>query len=257
LLYRDRRDGWIAWIAGSTVRRIDRSPARQNTGSTERRIARTTDQHDEGPTDEASIAMTTVPEPLDRLLAEVRKCAVCAEVLPLGPRPVLRCGPRARILVVGQAPGAKVHASGIPWDDPSGDRLRAWLGVDRATFYDVDHFDIVPIGLCYPGRGASGDLPPRPECAPLWANRLRRALPRVELTLLIGGYAQAHHLGDRRHPTLTETVRAWRTFTPECFVSPHPSPRNNIWLRRNPWFESEVVPAMRRAVHRLLPGRGS
>jgi uracil-DNA glycosylase len=153
---------------------------------------------------------------------------------------------------VGQAPGTRVHQTGIPWDDPSGDRLRAWLGADRDVFYDERRFAIVPMGFCYPGRGRSGDLPPRPECAPLWHPKLRPLLPEIGLTLLVGQYAQAHYLGSRRHGTLTETVRAWREFLPEFLPLPHPSPRNTRWLAVNPWFERDVVPELRARVHALM-----
>ena len=189
---------------------------------------------------------------LEALLAAVRACRVCAAHLPLGPRPVLRAATGARVLIVGQAPGTRVHETGIPWNDPSGDRLRAWLEVDRAAFYDGRRFAIIPTGLCYPGRGRSGDLPPRPECAPLWHPRLRPLLPNIGLTLLIGQYAQAYYLGDRRKATLTATVHAWREFLPEYLPLPHPSPRNTHWLQVNPWFERDVIPVLRRRVHRLF-----
>jgi len=191
-------------------------------------------------------------ESLDALLAEVRACRVCEAHLPLGPRPVLRADARARVLIVGQAPGTRVHATGIPWNDPSGDRLRAWLAVDRDAFYDERRFAIIPAGLCYPGRGRSGDLPPRPECAPLWHPRLRALLPDIGLTLLVGQYAQAFYLGDRRKGTLTDTVRAWVEYLPEFLPLPHPSPRNTRWLAVNPWFEQDVIPALRKRVHALL-----
>jgi uracil-DNA glycosylase len=193
---------------------------------------------------------------LHDLLAEVRACRACEPALPLGARPVLRADVGARVLIVGQAPGTRVHATGIPWNDPSGDRLRDWLAVDRETFYDERRFAIIPAGLCYPGRGRSGDLPPRPECAPRWHPRLRAALPNIELTLLVGQYAQAYYLGVRRRPSLTETVRAWQEFIPEFLPLPHPSPRNTLWLRRNPWFDELVLPALRariRAVSRGAP----
>jgi uracil-DNA glycosylase len=164
---------------------------------------------------------------------------------------VLRADIHAKVLIVGQAPGTRVHATGIPWNDPSGDRLRDWLAVDRETFYDERRFAIIPTGLCYPGRGRTGDLPPRPECAPLWHPRLRALLPRVELTLLIGQYAQAYYLGPRRRATLTETVHAWREYLPGFLPLPHPSPRNTRWLRVNPWFASEVLPELRRRVQAL------
>ena len=196
--------------------------------------------------------MTPNDEALESLLAEVRACRVCEQHLPLGPRPVLRADARARVLIVGQAPGTRVHATGIPWNDPSGDRLRAWLAVDRDTFYDERRFAIIPTGLCYPGRGRQGDLPPRPECAPLWHPRLRALLPRIGLTLLVGQYAQEFYLAERRKGTLTDTVRAWREYLPEFLPVPHPSPRNNRWLAVNPWFERDVVPALRERVHALL-----
>jgi uracil-DNA glycosylase len=196
--------------------------------------------------------MGPADDELQSLLAEVRACRLCAPHLPLGPRPVLRADARARILVVGQAPGTRVHATGIPWNDPSGDRLRAWLAVERETFYDERRFAIIPAGLCYPGRGRSGDLPPRPECAPLWHPRLRPLLPNIGLTLLVGQYAQAYYLDERRKATLTETVHAWREFLPEYLPLPHPSPRNTRWLQVNPWFERGVIPVLRRRVHALL-----
>jgi uracil-DNA glycosylase len=191
---------------------------------------------------------------LRKLLEEVRACRVCEAHLPLGPRPVLRADTRARVLIVGQAPGTRVHATGIPWNDPSGDRLRAWLDVDRDTFYDEQRFAIIPAGLCYPGRGRSGDLPPRPECAPLWHPKLRALLPHIELTLLVGQYAQAYYLGARRKTTLTETVHSWREYAPEFIPLPHPSPRNTHWLQVNRWFERDVVPGLRRRVKVLLHG---
>ncbi len=189
---------------------------------------------------------------LAALLAEIRSCRLCSAVLPLGPRPVLRIGLGARLLVVGQAPGTRVHATGIPWNDPSGDRLRLWLGMDREVFYDPRRIAIVPVGLCYPGRGRSGDLPPRPECAPTWFPRLKPFLASVRLTLLVGAHAQAFHLGPRRKRDLTATVRAFPEYLPDYFPLPHPSPRNIGWLGRNPWFEREIVPALREAVAAAL-----
>ena len=190
---------------------------------------------------------------LETLLAEVRACRACEAALPLGPRPVLRARVTARLLIVGQAPGTKVHATGLPWNDPSGDRLRAWMDVDRATFYDDARIAIVPAGLCYPGRAArGGDLPPRPECAPLWLGRVLECLPRIELTMLAGSYAQRLHLGDRVKGSLTETVRAWREYLPRYFPLPHPSFRNLHWLRENPWFEAEAVPCLRERVRALM-----
>jgi uracil-DNA glycosylase len=192
---------------------------------------------------------------LRRLLEEVRACRVCEAHLPLGPRPVLRADVRASVLIVGQAPGTRVHATGLPWNDPSGDRLRSWLDVDRETFYDEARFAIIPAGLCYPGRGRSGDLPPRPECAPLWHPRLRRLLPGIRLTLLVGQYAQSYYLGDRRKATLTQTVHTWHDYLPDFLPLPHPSPRNTRWLRVNPWFERDVVPELRRRVAEVLSKR--
>ena len=188
---------------------------------------------------------------LDTLLAEVRACRLCASSLPLGPRPVLVAHAAARILVVGQAPGTKVHLSGRPFDDASGDRLRLWMGLDRLAFYDPTLVAFLPMGFCYPGRGPSGDLPPRPECAASWRAKLLAQLPRIELMLLVGQYAQAWHLGVQRKATLTETVRTWHDYGPLKVPLPHPSPRNNIWLARNPWFEQDVVPMLRERVRRL------
>ncbi|MFV8817784.1 uracil-DNA glycosylase family protein [Haliea sp. E17] len=185
--------------------------------------------------------------PLIDLLSEVRACRLCEKDLPLGPNPVLRASASARLLIVGQAPGTRVHASGIPWNDPSGDRLRQWLQMDRERFYDDSRIAIVPMGFCYPGRGRSGDLPPRPECAAQWHAALLEQMPRIELVLLIGQYAQNHYLG-RSRETLTERVRRWRDFGPRFLPLPHPSPRNTLWLKRNPWFEAEVVPELRRRV---------
>lgn len=181
------------------------------------------------------------------LLDDIAACTACAAHLPLGPRPVVRASdPRATILIVGQAPGTKVHASGVPWDDASGKRLREWLGVPPAQFYDESMFAIMPMGFCYPGRGKGGDNPPRPECAPLWHDRVRATLPNIKLTLLIGTYAQAHYLGNRRKATLGETVRSWRDYIDMGYLPlVHPSPRNQIWLKRNPWFEVEIVPYLR------------
>lgn len=188
---------------------------------------------------------------LSRLLGEVRACRACRDVLPLEPRPVLRATSTARLLIVGQAPGVRVHETGIPWNDRSGDRLREWMGIDREQFYDERRIAIIPMGYCYPGRGKSGDLPPRSECAALWLDRLLSHLRQVQLTLLIGQYAQAHFLGARRKATLTETVRAWPDYQPTFLPLPHPSGRNNAWIGRNPWFEAEVIPALRRR-YRML-----
>ncbi|MFN3715813.1 MAG: uracil-DNA glycosylase family protein [Thiobacillus sp.] len=195
---------------------------------------------------------STPADPFDALLARVRACTVCAPHLPNPPKPILRASPTARLLIVGQAPGRRVHETGIPWNDPSGDLLLQWLGVSRDTFYDEARIAIVPTGLCYPGTVKGSDLPPRPECAPLWHPVLRAAMPRIELILLIGAWAQAYYLGDRRGRTLTDTVRAWRGFFPGCLPLPHPSPRNRLWLKRNPWFDAEVIPMLRERVGSLL-----
>jgi uracil-DNA glycosylase len=189
---------------------------------------------------------------LDRLLAEVRACRICEAHLPLGPRPILQAGSAARLMIVGQAPGTKVHATGIPFNDPSGDRLRLWLGIDRAVFYDRERIALVPTGFCYPGKGRGGTRPPRPECAATWQAKVRRQLPRIDLTLLVGQYAQAHYLGDRRKPSLAGTVRAYADYLPEFWPIPHPSPRNILWLKRHPWFEAEIVPALRARVRALV-----
>ncbi|MGQ9425407.1 uracil-DNA glycosylase family protein [Gilvimarinus sp. F26214L] len=189
--------------------------------------------------------------PLKDLLAEVRACRVCEEVLPLGANPVVRATASAKVLIVGQAPGTRVHATGVPWNDPSGDRLRDWMGLGREAFYDERKIAIIPMGFCYPGRGKSGDLPPRTECSELWHGRLLEALPNIELTLLVGSYAQSHYL-EGRYPTLAQRVRDWRRFAPEALPLVHPSPRNRRWLKTNPWFEDEVVPYLRRRIHRLV-----
>ncbi len=192
---------------------------------------------------------------LPRLLNEVRACRLCEDELPLGPRPVLRASPSARILVVGQAPGTAVHASGIPFDDPSGVRLRDWMGVDPDTFYDETRIAIIPMGFCYPGRGRSGDLPPKPRCARTWRTPLMEALPGIELTLAVGQYAIAWHMPESKGETLTCTVRARAHETSLVLPMPHPSPRNNLWLSRNPWFERDVVPVLRRRVAAALSSR--
>ncbi|CAN5328063.1 uracil-DNA glycosylase family protein [soil metagenome] len=183
---------------------------------------------------------------LEKLLLEVRACRACEGKLPLGPRPIVRATVHARVLIVGQAPGTKVHKTGVPWNDPSGDRLRGWLGVDRDFFYNEENIAIIPMGLCYPGKAPNGDMPPRKECAPLWFDKLHALLPNIGLTLLVGHYAQAHYLNTRRKATLTDTVANYAEYLPEYFPLPHPSPRNLMWLRRNDWFERDVVPALKR-----------
>ena len=190
---------------------------------------------------------------LATLVTDIRNCRECAKYLPLGPRPIIQLGANARLLIIGQAPGAKVHASGIPWDDASGDRLRAWLGVTRDQFYDAKKIALMPMGFCYPGKGTSGDMPPRAECAPLWHDKILKRLPNIQLTLLIGQYAQERYLGSRRKATLTETVQAWRDYADDGFLPiVHPSPRNGIWLRKNPWFEKDVVRYIKKKVADIL-----
>jgi uracil-DNA glycosylase len=198
------------------------------------------------------LADVTKNETFDELLARVRACTVCAAYLPNPPRPILIASPGARLLIVGQAPGRRVHETGIPWNDPSGDLLREWLGMSREVFYGDARIAIVPTGLCYPGTVNGSDLPPRPECAPLWHPPLRAAMPGIRLTLLVGAYAQAYYLGERRGRTLTDTVAAWRDFAPDYLPMPHPSPRNRGWLKLNPWFEAEVLPVLRERVGSLL-----
>lgn len=185
---------------------------------------------------------------MEALLEAVRDCRACEGHLPLGPRPVLRAARTARILIVGQAPGLRVHTTGIPWDDPSGERLRAWLGVSKDVFYDESLIAIIPMGYCYPGRGNGGDLPPRRECAQLWLDRLLAKLPSISLTLLVGQHAQRHFLGNRRKSSLADTVKAWQEYSPAYIPLPHPSPRNTPWLQRHPGFEQELLPELQRRI---------
>lgn len=190
----------------------------------------------------------------EALLGGIRACRICEAHLPLGPRPVLQVSPTARLLIAGQAPGRRVHETGIPFNDPSGDRLRAWLGVDRATFYDATRVALVPMGFCYPGTGKSGDLPPRPECAEAWRAGLLERMPGVRLVLAFGQYSIAWHLGSRARGSLAETVYRWREHVDRAWPMPHPSPRNNRWLRNHPWFEAEVIPELRLRVAAVLAG---
>jgi uracil-DNA glycosylase len=190
---------------------------------------------------------------LEPLLTEIRACRLCAAHLVDGPRPVVQAAASSRLLIVGQAPGRKVHASGIPFDDVSGNRLRTWLAIDRETFYDAQRIALVPMGFCFPGSSRNGDLPPRPECAPTWHPRLLPLLTQVQLTLAIGQYAQAGVLGARCGRTLTDTMHAWRAHLAQGVLPlPHPSPRNQLWLKRNPWFESDLLPVLREKVAQLL-----
>jgi uracil-DNA glycosylase len=189
---------------------------------------------------------------LNRILRDVRACRICEAELPLGPRPVVQLASTARLLIVGQAPGSKVHRSGIPWNDASGDRLRRWLGLERATFFDEAKVAILPMGFCYPGAGKNGgDNPPRPECAPLWHERLLRHLPGLQLTLLVGQYAHRRYLDAGRTSSMTETVKAFSRHGPEFFPLPHPSWRSVIWMQKNPWFEEAAIPELRKAVRKL------
>ena len=189
---------------------------------------------------------------LSKLVKEIRSCALCTEFLPLGPRPVVQAGVSAKILIVGQAPGRRVHETGVPFDDPSGDRLRSWMGIEKEVFYDKNKIAIVPMGFCFPGTGKSGDLPPRPECSEIWRDKLLNLLPNVALTVVVGQYAQSWHLGKSNKHNLTETVRAWKEYWPRSVPLPHPSPRNNIWLKKNVWFEDEVLLHLKKKVKILL-----
>jgi uracil-DNA glycosylase len=191
--------------------------------------------------------MTSVKQ----LLTEVSACRICETQLSHEVRPVLQFHPRARILIAGQAPGKRAHESGVPFDDASGDRLREWMGVKREVFYDAEKIVILPMGFCYPGTGKSGDLPPRPECAVAWREQLLEYLDHLELTLVLGRYAQAYHL-DKVQLPVTEAVRSWRTYWPKLVPLPHPSPRNNLWIQRNPWFESELLPVLRNRITEVL-----
>ncbi len=188
-------------------------------------------------------------EALGPLLSAVRACRHCPD-LPLGPRPIVQISRSARCVIIGQAPGSRVHESGVPWDDASGDHLREWLSVDTRTFYDARRFAFIPMGFCYPGKGkgSRGDLPPRPECAPLWHDRLLRQLPTNAIVVLVGQYAQAHYLGARRKPSLTATVQAFEEYLPRFFPLPHPSWRSKTWMSKNPWFAARVLPGLRQAL---------
>ncbi len=188
---------------------------------------------------------------LDVLVSEVRACKICAQHLPFEPNPILRPSATATMIIIGQAPGTKVHETGIPWNDPSGDKLREWMGVDRDFFYNHKKIAIMPTAFCYPGKGKSGDLPPRPECAPTWHPRLLAFMPKIQLILLIGQYAQKYYLKDSRKKSVAATVRAWQEYAPLYLPMPHPSPRNKLWLKKNAWFEQEVVPQLKQRIKRL------
>lgn len=189
---------------------------------------------------------------MNQLFEEIKNCKTCDGLLEAGVNPVIAASQSSKIIVIGQAPGRKVHLSGIPWDDQSGDNLRKWLGVDKEVFYDAEKIALIPMGFCYPGKGKSGDLPPRLECAPLWHLRLLSQMKNVKLTLLIGTYAQKYYLGKSAHSTLTETVRNYKVYMPRYLPLPHPSPRNNIWQRKNEWFGEEVLPELKNIVHQLI-----
>jgi uracil-DNA glycosylase len=189
---------------------------------------------------------------MKKLLEEIRACEVCSSFLPNKPRPIIQASPTSKIVVIGQAPGQKVQNSGIPWSDQSGNELRRWLNVTPEQFYNDQLFALVPMGFCYPGKSAKGDLPPRPECAPLWHHKLLAGMKDVKLTLLIGKYSQAFYLGDKFNTSLTENVKNYRSFLPTYLPLVHPSPRNRIWQKKNPWFEMEVIPTLQKAVKDLL-----
>jgi len=189
---------------------------------------------------------------MENLLHNIRQCNICSEYLQFEPRPVVSAHPESKIVIIGQAPGTKVHNSGIPWDDASGKQLRKWLKVSDNDFYDETKFAIVPMGFCYPGKGTTGDLPPRPECAPQWHNLLFNNMPNLELVILIGMYAQKYYLQKTAKKTLTETVANYKNYLPKYSVLPHPSPRNRFWLTKNPWFEAEVVPELQEKIKDIL-----
>lgn len=189
---------------------------------------------------------------MDKLLKEIRACTVCKKFLPNAPRPIVQAGKNSKIIIIGQAPGQKVQNSGIPWDDLSGNELRRWLGVTKEQFYDEKIFALVPMGFCYAGKGKSGDLPPRPECAPLWHEPLLQHMKEPKLIILIGQYAQNYYLGEKLKPTLTETVKNFKKYLPEYLPLVHPSPRNKIWQKKNPWFEKNVVPQLQKIVKRSI-----
>nr|WP_321245417.1 uracil-DNA glycosylase family protein [uncultured Psychroserpens sp.] len=189
---------------------------------------------------------------MDHLLHDIRQCKICEQHLALGPRPIATGHPDSKIVIIGQAPGTKVHASGIPWDDASGRQLRKWLNVSDADFYDDTKFAIIPMGFCYPGKGKSGDLPPRKECAPQWHQPLFDHMKHVELVILIGMYAQKYYLKEQAKRTLTETVANYKEYLPQYFTLPHPSPRNRFWLTKNPWFDKAVLPELKTKVSEIL-----
>lgn len=191
---------------------------------------------------------------MQKLLSEISACEVCKAHLPLGPRPIVTAHPDSKIIIIGQAPGTKVHQTGVPWDDPSGKQLRKWLGVSDEVFYDETKIALVPMGFCYPGKGKGGDLPPRTECAPLWHQKLWDNMPNLELIILIGTYAQNYYLKGKKEKNLTETVKNFHAYSPNYFPLPHPSPRNRFWLTKNPWFEEKAVPELKEKVSKIIVG---
>ena len=193
---------------------------------------------------------------MEQLLREIKNCRICEKHLEHGVNPVLAASITSRVAIIGQAPGSIVHESGIPWDDKSGDRLRDWLGVTKTQFYDPNLFALIPMGFCYPGKGKTGDLPPRAECAPKWHPPLFKEMNELELIVLIGAYAQANYLSDIRKKTLTETIKNFQEYLPGFIVLPHPSPRNNIWLRKNEWFEIELLPVLKKNIKTLVSHYG-
>ena len=207
---------------------------------------------DRSESEKISMAADWHGKKLDKLAEDIKRCTVCQNTLPLGARPVIAVGRHSKILIIGQAPGLAVHQTGIPWNDKSGNNLRQWLNVDKVTFYNTSNISIIPMGFCYPGKGKSGDQPPRSECAPLWHAQLLHHLPELQLTLLIGKYAQQYYLPDNPFTGLTETVQNAYRFLPRFFPLPHPSPRNNIWMARNPWFKNDILPLLRYQVKRVL-----
>jgi uracil-DNA glycosylase len=189
---------------------------------------------------------------MNSLLIEISKCEVCKEHLEFGPRPILTAHPDSKIVIIGQAPGSVVHNSGTPWDDKSGENLRSWMNIEKSTFYNPKEIALIPMGFCYPGKGKSGDLPPRKECAPLWHSSLLNKMNSVKLVLIIGQYARGYYLSNSAKKTLTETVKNYRSYLPEYFVLPHPSPRNNIWQAKNAWFKKEVIPDLQEKIKTII-----
>jgi uracil-DNA glycosylase len=189
---------------------------------------------------------------MEKILQQIKNCKACEKYLALGVNPVISASSKSKIVIIGQAPGRIVHNTSIPWNDKSGDNLGNWLGIDEPTFYDADIIALMPMGFCFPGAGKSGDLPPRPECAPLWHDKLLAKMPDIKLVLLIGQYAQHYYLGNRAKTTLTESVRHFKTYLPQYFLLPHPSPRNNIWQAKNEWFGLEVLPELKKQIRNIL-----